>query len=226
MLEERGADSEGMIERDCSVGFKYCASNSKKRQILSPSEADKVMKVQWDDERNKLANQIAMTTGMRSGEILALTLSDIGTDRIYIRHAWGREDGLKCPKNGEVREVKLLPALRDALIKHGLTNPHEEGPGFIFYSSIPSKPMEPRYWRQSLRKACKAAGLTNFEDIDFHSWRHYFTTVLKSKVSADTLKKSTGHKSDKMLNHYSDHVLDEDFTIVAKAVEEQFGGIV
>ena len=44
---------------------------------------------------------------MRQGEIAALKLQDIGEDRIYIRHSWGKYDGLKTPKNGEEKSYQL-----------------------------------------------------------------------------------------------------------------------
>ncbi|MBQ2586371.1 MAG: hypothetical protein II570_05560, partial [Bacteroidaceae bacterium] len=45
----------------------------------------------------------AMCTGMRIGEIQALQLGDIGSDRIYVRHNWARRDGLKTPKKQQSR---------------------------------------------------------------------------------------------------------------------------
>lgn len=48
-----------------------------------------------------------MHTGMRAGEIQALTVDDLGEDEIYVRHSWSKYDGLKCCKNGEERAVPI-----------------------------------------------------------------------------------------------------------------------
>ena len=49
----------------------------------------------------------AMHTGMRAGEIQALTVDDLGEDGIYVRRSWPKYDGLKCCKNGEERSVPI-----------------------------------------------------------------------------------------------------------------------
>ena len=53
---------------------------------------------------------------MRQGEIAALRLEDIGTDRIYIRHSWSKYEGLKETKTNECREIKIPKQLRDMLL--------------------------------------------------------------------------------------------------------------
>jgi len=222
----RWAFAEGLIDHDCSIGFTYCALNTKKRQILTTEQVQKIMSLEWKDDSAKLASKIAMTTGMRCGEILALTEKSIGKDKIYVEKNWAREDGLKVPKNGETREVKLLPEIRKELLRLAEENPYTEGPRFIFYSSVDYKPVEPRYWIVSLRDACKRAGIENYKEIDFHSWRHYFTTLMRQSISPEVLRKATGHKSDKMLNLYSDHTLESDFEHISIAVEQVFGEIV
>jgi len=52
-------------------------------------------------------NERAMHTGMRAGEIRALTVDDLGNDEIYVRRSWSKYDGLKCCKNGEERSVPI-----------------------------------------------------------------------------------------------------------------------
>ena len=38
--------------------------------------------------------ELAMHTGMRAGEIQALTVDDLGEDEIYVRRSWSKYDGL------------------------------------------------------------------------------------------------------------------------------------
>ena len=56
--------------------------------------------------------------------------------------------------------------------------------------------------------------------------RSTLTTLMRQSISPEVLRKATGHKSDKMLNLYSDHTLESDFEPVAFSVEQVFGGIV
>lgn len=71
--------------------------------------------------------------GKLVGEIAALRLQDIEEDRIYIRHSWGKYDGLKTPKNGEEREIRISHQLRDMIIQQGMKNPWSQDlSAFIF----------------------------------------------------------------------------------------------
>ena len=69
--------------------------------------AEKVFKMEWDSEAAKLAAMLSMCSGMRLGEIVALTLEDVEDYRIHVNHSWNEADGLKCTKNRECRTVFL-----------------------------------------------------------------------------------------------------------------------
>ena len=66
------------------------------------------MEPEWDNDEAKTANELVMHTGMRAGEIQALTVDDLGEDVIYVRRSWSKYDDLKCCKNGEERSVMAL----------------------------------------------------------------------------------------------------------------------
>lgn len=70
-------------------------------------ETRALFNAEWENQTAKLACLIACYRGMRAGEIQALRMQDIGNDRIYIRHSWNQYEVLKCPKNGEAREIKI-----------------------------------------------------------------------------------------------------------------------
>jgi len=79
------AFNKEMIERDVTQGITWFSGKSAERQILSPELAEAVFKVQWKDERARLANILAMVTGIRAGEIQGLRVQDLGKDCLYIR---------------------------------------------------------------------------------------------------------------------------------------------
>jgi hypothetical protein len=104
------AYKNGIIQENPAEGIpRFSSSGAKRRGLLDKKEIQSLIALHWHDERAKLAFLVALTTGARLGEINALQLRDIGKDRLFIRHSWGTADGLKTPKNGEERQVPLLP---------------------------------------------------------------------------------------------------------------------
>ena len=84
----------GLTDINCYDGIIKCSTKSKKRDVLTLEQAMAVFCTDWENDTAKLANMLAFYTGMRQGEIAALRLEDIGTDRIYIRHSWSKYEGL------------------------------------------------------------------------------------------------------------------------------------
>jgi integrase len=123
-----------MISANPSEGLLRFSGENKKRGVLTPQEAELVFSVKWNDNRAYAANLLAVTTGLRSGEVLALRKSDIGIAEniLYVRHSWAYTDGLKSPKNGEERKVPLLPEVREQLLELLKENPHQGDDPFIF----------------------------------------------------------------------------------------------
>ena len=114
-----------LLEENPFEGITAYSINSKQRGILTNEEAGKLFRTgMWSDKRAMVANKLAMTTGIRMGEILALRKNDIGAERLFIRHSWSPLDGLKSTKTGIEREVPLLPEIRTLLFTLLLQNPH------------------------------------------------------------------------------------------------------
>ena len=84
------AFNKEMIDRDVTQGITWFSGKAAERQILTPELSAAIFKVQWKDERARLANMLAMVTGMRAGEIQGLRVQDLGKDCLYIRHSWNR----------------------------------------------------------------------------------------------------------------------------------------
>ncbi|MDR3123119.1 MAG: hypothetical protein LBU16_05000 [Treponema sp.] len=123
---------------------------AKKRGILTPQEAEAVFKVPWKDRRAYVGNLLSITTGLRSGEVLAIHKSDIGDRVLSARHSWSFMDGLKSPKNGEERKVPLLPEVKSALTELLEENPRQEADDpFVFYGLFENKPMDNKLLKNS-----------------------------------------------------------------------------
>lgn len=244
---------EGKIDTNPFEGVRKYSDTGKHRNILSWEEATALFEMPWKDERSRVANLVAMTTGLRLGEILALHRDDIGDDRIFVRHSWSFADGLKRPKGTEtddddsVREIPLFPDLRDALLRLLASSPYGDG-GFIFYGIDPDIPADAssirnglydQMFRYSLTQrplevdepTARRARRAEFDKerverrIDFHGWRHFFATFVGDRSDARTVQLATRHKTLAMAERYSDHKQKAQFDQVNRVVTEVFGGL-
>jgi len=226
----RWAFHKEMIDRDITAGIIMFAGKSVERQILSPEQAAAAFRVGWKDERTRLANMLAMVTGMRAGEIQGLRVQDLGDGCLYIRHSWNCRDGLKSTKNREIRTVEVpFQSIMDGLKNIARSNPHGAGmDGYVFWSGLlASKPMEADLFIGDLRAALEATGLSpsSAKTYTFHGWRHYFTAYMRDRVNEKLLKSQTGHKTTAMLEHYAGHVIAGDRERIREAQVAAFGGL-
>ena len=63
----------GMIGADVSAGHTKFSGEAAERPLLTPELVAAVLRVPWDDERAKLANMLAMVTGMSKESVFAYT---------------------------------------------------------------------------------------------------------------------------------------------------------
>lgn len=214
------------IPKDITKGIVFFSEKSREREILTPEMARAIFSVEWKDERARLANVVAMLTGMRSGEIRALKPRDIGENCIYVRHSWNDEEGLKCPKNGEERTVQIpFDSVISDLAALYEKNPFREGADeFIFYSTMPHKPIDADILIDGLRDALTKIGLKEetAKKYTFHAWRHFFATYMGGKVETKLLQMQTGHKTKMMLEHYQSHERDTDAQAIRAAQVDVF----
>jgi integrase len=156
-----------------------------------------------DEERSKLLEAcreskckvlylvvlLALTTGMRQGEIMGLTKRHIDFDRNSIH--------LEDTKNGDCRTVPIAKQVRPLLRAHlqGL----KENSQLLF--PAPSNPQQPICIRSAWRYVVSKVGL---EDCCFHTLRHCTASYLamegRSPLEIATL---LGHKTLQMTKRYS-----------------------
>lgn len=176
--------------------------------------ANRLMEMEWDNDEAKIANELAMHSGMR-----AVTVDDLGNDEIFVRRSWSKYDGLKCCKNGEERAVPI-PISHQLYLKLKMLadfNPH--GNGFIFYSTVKDKPMDSKQFNKYLKRALAEIGYENSKEICFHSWRHFFCARMLDYVQDKRYVMAlSGHKTEAMLNHYAAHLEDEKVINLARSV--------
>lgn len=212
-----------LTENNCFDGILKCGQKSQKWDILTLEQAAAVFATQWENDSAKFANELAFYTGMRQGEIAGVQVQDIGVDRIYIRHSWSKYDGLKETKTNESREIKIPPKARDALLMQASLNPFDEGQSsFAFFGLVPKQPTDPKNWLKYFRRALKASGHPEPNKICFHAWRHLWCSRVKDLISDNrVIMAGSGHKTETMLNHYSEHIVMENALAKLEKVQEE-----
>ncbi len=213
-----------ILEKDVSEGIVLFSGDERRREILTPELATAIFQQRWDSPASKLANLLAMCTGLRAGEIQGLRKMDLGKSCLYVRHSWNPADGLKTTKNNEQRAAEVVfPELMAALIDQANSNPYDEGlEGYVFWATIPKKPIESKLWLADLREVCKKVGIKDPSWVTFHAWRHFFATYMHGKVEDKVLQMATGHKTHAMLQHYANHTRIEDINQLKKAQKSVF----
>jgi integrase len=222
------AFQEGMIPTNPTGGLVRFSGKTKKRGVLTPKEAAAVFSIPWKDKRAYAGNLLSITTGLRSGEVLALRNSDISLvgNVLFIKHSWSSADGLKTPKNGEDRKVPLLLKVREKLVELIQENPHKVVDPFVFYGALANKPLDEKVLLNGLKDACREAGIDPVaKGIVFHSHRHYYAARMADKMTAEQVSRITGHKSMAVFEEYADHVIAENLEAAGAIGAEVFGNI-
>jgi len=233
----RYAFAEGMIHENITVDFMLFSGKSRLRGILSDKEVEKLFSPAADwggNEGARLGNLLAMQTGLRAGEILALQVRDILEDRLDVVHSWSRSDGLKSTKTNEARQVPILPETRRALLDYAKKGPFEYGPNTFIFTQIPrngkknNAPTTKEHFSNWLQKALESVGVKREEQksrgICFHSWRHYYARKM-ADVLDERAARLTGHKTPAMFEHYANHAAEEDFQKAIAANTRVFGQV-
>ena len=238
----RWAFESEYIPSNPAQGLLRFSGTPAKRGILNEGEVKRLFAKPWSDKRAWLGNALAMSTGLRLGEVLGLQVRDIEEARLRVRHSWSEFDGLKSTKMGEERTVPLLPELRTELLDLARENPHGIGPfSFIFWSTDQAdRPMGAHGLADPLKDALLGLTLADEDRTEaekvkrakeywrsrrvcFHSWRHYYAARMADRLEARKVMSATGHKSAAVFEVYADHVAEETLSEVQAVTAETFG---
>lgn len=182
-----------------------------RRGCFTVEQIGAIFRSKWDNDMAMAACELSATTGMRMGEIRALTPAQIHDDYIEVNAAWGEYDGRKGTKSGETREVPLIPEVRDLL----KSLPSYGKPDKLFFSLNGDKPIDFQFVSMRLHKVLEANGIDwRAEGLSFHSFRHFFNTRLVANgVNGELVRATVGHESQDMTKHYL-HLVPSDLNTV------------
>ena len=192
------------------------SSNSKHRDVLSMQEVSDLFKLKWTKfstnvlNENKLntraGNLLAASSGLRQGEIIGLKRSSIHKNHIEVTHSWNNiAQKLKSPKTAKSKRIVPIPTkVYDALIEVMDKAKYKDDDAFIFQSEDKTKPMNPELLRDSLYEMLEKMGVDRKgRNIAFHSWRHFFNSMLINKnIPMLKVQSLTGHTTDAMSKLY------------------------
>lgn len=158
-------------------------------------EADRLLRAAAPEWQPMLA--IALRTGLRLGELLALRWSDVdlvASQLVVRRTLWQGEEG--TPKGGRHRPVPLSDEAAATLKAHR----HLRG-SYVFCDEMGAR-LTHSFVKDVVPQACVRAGLA--KRITWHGLRHSFASHLVMRgASLKAVQELLGHESIEMTLRYS-----------------------
>jgi integrase len=175
-------------------------------EILTAGEVQSVL-VLLRDKPLYAITAMALATGLRRGELLALRWQDVDLDGAHLRVERALEEtkrgglAFKSPKTRHGRRVVTLPASTVAVLREHWKVQQEHrlrfglgkaGADALVFPDWDGAPRSPRALTLEWGKMAKAAGLT----VSFHSLRHTHASVLIADgLDVLSLSRRLGHGS-------------------------------
>ena len=201
--------------------------DSPTRKVTKPKESRGRVRFLSDDERPRLlkackessnphlypAVVLALSTGMRSGEIMGLTWDVVDLNR-------GRAI-LHETKNGERRAVALTGHALDVMKDMGKVRRLDGNLLFPSKENAPQKPQKPMNLRPDWVAALKAADI---QDFRFHDLRHSAASYLAMNgASLAEIAEVLGHKTLQMVKRYA-HLSEGHTARVVESMNQKIFG--
>jgi len=198
---------------DHAPQIRRIAVKSEARGTFTVDEARAIISGEWPDNRHRVINLLAATTGLRQAELLGLRWEAIKDDHVEVFATWSEvtkslSGSREAPatKAMRIRAVPLVPEVKAALDLLREDSPWKDLDNFVF-PSAPDRPIANHIVLRVLFDAMRAAGISDIDrrkrNISFHSWRHFYNSVLvNGRIPLVKLQSIVGHTSDRMTATY------------------------
>jgi integrase len=207
---------------------------AKKMQILKDGKPREVLEKLAGHDLCPIVH-LALATGMRRGELLALAWASVDLNRATVRVERSLEQtkaGLrfKQPKTEAGTRTIIIPAsavqvLREhrvrqleLRIKLGLG---KEPADALVFAELDGSPMDPNKLSKGWKRACKSL---NLPAIDFHGLRHtHASALIAAKEDIVKVSRRLGHGSPAITLSVYAHLFEQDDTSAAVAIAGVLG---
>ena len=174
----------------------------------------------WESKVLYLANRLAACTGLRIGEVRGLRGDHVFDDYLFITGQYTEFGYIPNTKTKQNRNIPITRQIRleiDELLQ-------ANGSGYVFSDDGGVTPVSRTRFTRHFDRALKKIGISHSEklrrNLSFHSWRHFLNTLLRMSNVADSKVQSvTGHRSNRMTEHYT-HFDTRQFTEVRNVQAE------
>lgn len=182
----------------------------------------------WGSYKAYLCFLLALNTGMRRGEILALKWKhvDFINGYISIEEAWKDVETIGKPKSGKARYTPIIPSISSLLIEfrdQSYTNNEDD---LVFCNDDGSRLGE-TWWRKRFKYALEKAKIKQAgRNLTPHTLRHTLNTKLRdSGENPEKIRASLGWSTEAIQNRYT-HWKPEHFEGLGKSIERQFNDFI
>ena len=227
----KAAVSDGLIPRNVAAGLKLPKLSREEIDPLNREEARRLLEAA-KGERLEALYMLALNTGMRLGELLALNWDDVDLEGEVLRVRRTLTRSGKVYTTGEPktrnsrRVIRLTGAAVEALRGHLPRQLEEMGrmgslyqPGGLVFATEVGTIVNPSNVRnRSLKPLLKKAGL---RPVRFHDLRHTCATLLLLKnVNPKIVSELLGHASVSITLDVYSHLMPDMQEKAARALEE------
>jgi integrase len=222
------AVENGTLSRNVAAIRKPPRVEAEEIQILSTEQATTVLTGLAGHTLHPIAS-LALATGLRRGELLALEWGDIDLDRGTLRVERSLEEtraGLrvKPPKTKRGRRNLTLPAEAVAMLREHRKQQLElrlalgqGGQPVLVFSTIEGELLSPDNLSRDWRRVCRQRKLPL---VSFHALRHtHASTLLRAGVDVLTVSRRLGHSKAAMTLDVYGHLMEGSDAAAAKAIE-------
>jgi len=214
----KDALADGLISRNVASAVRPPKLSMKEIRPLSPEQAGAFL-VAARRDRFEALYVVAITAGLREGELLGLTWDnvDLESGTLSVRRTLSEarnERFFEPPKNGKGRSIRMTARATDALKRHKATQNGErlrlgalwQDNDLVFPSRVGTPMNAKNLTARSFKRLLEQAGLPR--TVRFHDLRHTCATLLLGKgVHPKIVQELLGHATISItLDTYS-HVL-------------------
>ena len=180
---------DGLLTENPAKAFRYRKSTTVKANIMAPLEMEDYL-----DAAERLGHlpmfMLALTAGLRQGELIALKWSDLDMKKRTLTIAENRavERRELVEYGGETRTIVLTPEVVDLLAEEHAKHPNSP---LMFMHPATLKPFSPQMVRRMHKEIIKEAGL---DHIRFMDLRHTCAIAsLRNGIDTKELAQMLGH---------------------------------